>query len=108
MRAGCIAVAGFLGVAAAAAESPPKMPPSPVAGADSSTFAGMSTLADTLAALDSCFARVEPTRRELASEDLGLFDELVAAARETYDFGDIEAAVLLIEDAWMLAGNRAP
>lgn len=93
---------------AAAPAAPPEVPAPPGAPADSLGFDAAASFADTLAALDRNLASLQRRRSELAAPDLVLFDALVASAREIYDGGDVEAAVLLVEDARMLLRGEAP
>ena len=59
-------------------------------------------------AFDDSLAAAVPWKGRLRKTDRRVFVELVAAAREMHDLGEIEAALLLIADALAHARERAP
>ncbi len=77
------------------------------ASADSSGTAStqfVSALADSVAA---AMARLNTARPRLAPDDRQVFDELLAAAREMADDGDLEGAAIVTEDARQLVSKKA-
>lgn len=81
-------------VARSATDSIPVSPP------DSLSLAGAATYDDTLAVLDRTLRAFEGLGKALPNA--GVFTELVAAMRESYAAGDVEAAAILSDDAWEL------
>ena len=63
-------------------------------------------LGDTLASIESRLAELDSARAGLAEKDRRVFDELVAASREMYEAGDVEAASLAIDDALLFLRRR--
>ena len=109
-----LAVALALCVDRAPAQGLAPEPPSATAardtltsGADSMVVASMlfvGALADSLAAR---MDRLAAARPRLAPDDRQVFDELLAAAREMADGGDLEGAALVTEDARQLVSKKA-
>jgi hypothetical protein len=56
-------------------------------------------LGDSLPSIETRLAELDSSRAGLPEKDRRVFDELVAASREMYEAGDLEAARLAIDDA---------
>lgn len=91
------------------AASPVPAPRDPPAAQDSLPLAPDSTraLPDSTLDVETCLVRLDARRTALPPSDRRVLDELLAAAREMYDAGDIEAAALLVRDAAEFVDERS-
>ncbi|MFQ5600198.1 MAG: hypothetical protein ACE5G2_06550 [Candidatus Krumholzibacteriia bacterium] len=67
-----------------------------------------AALLDQLAAYDDSLSRLQTLPVPPAAADRRVLEQLVAASRELYEFGDLEAACILIQDALAFARQRVP
>jgi hypothetical protein len=112
-----LAVAGCAGVTLriAPAWAASALPDTLRAQSDSLPGAALATAADSSAAVlpdstldvETSLARLDARAAALAAADRRILDELMAAAREMYAAGDIEAAALLVRDAAQFLGERS-
>jgi hypothetical protein len=93
--------------ATAAASLPPAPGELRPSVSDSSRVFAMQSLGALADSLTAKMARLAAVRPRLAPDDRQVFDELVAAAREMADDGDLEGAALVVEDARQLVSKKA-